>query len=173
VLGVDPGSQTTGWGLLGGTASRPQLLDGGVVRLGRSGSFAGRLARLHQDLTAVVERLRPGVAAVEAPFHGASARSALRLAHARGVVLAVLAAAGVEVAEYSPAAVKKAVTGSGRADKEQVASMVFRQVGEEFAAHPHDLSDALAVALCHLSHCGFDSAVQRAEAAQSTTAKSR
>jgi crossover junction endodeoxyribonuclease RuvC len=173
VLGVDPGSLTTGWGLLGGTASRPRLLDSGVVRLGRSGSFAGRLARLHQELTTVVERLRPGVAAVEAPFHGASARSALRLAHARGVVLAVLAAAGVEVVEYAPAAVKKAVTGNGRADKEQVATMVFRQVGEELAARPHDLSDALAVALCHLSHCGFSAAVQQAETAQSKTGKAR
>jgi crossover junction endodeoxyribonuclease RuvC len=120
------------------------------------------LARLHQDLTILVERLQPDVAAVEAPFHGASARAALLLAHARGVVLAVLAAAGVEVVEYAPAAVKKAVTGNGRADKEQVASMVCRQIGEDLDASPHDLSDALAVALCHLSHCGFSAAVKLA-----------
>lgn len=163
VLGVDPGSQLTGWGLITGTASSPRLVDGGVIRLGREQDFARRLARLHADFHALVARLSPTVAAVEAPFHGASARSALQLAHARGVILAVLATAEIEVVEYSPAAVKKAVTGNGRADKEQVAAMMRRSLTLEAGRLPHDLTDALAVALCHLGASGFREAVRRAE----------
>jgi crossover junction endodeoxyribonuclease RuvC len=138
------------------------VIECGVLRLGTAGSFAERLAELQRGLVALVERLEPTVAAVEAPFHGASARSALRLAHARGVVLAAVAAAGIEVVEYSPASVKKAVTGSGRADKEQVARMVSRLVGGHLAQQPHDLTDAVAVALCHLATAGFAEAVRRA-----------
>jgi crossover junction endodeoxyribonuclease RuvC len=163
VLGIDPGSRSTGWGLVGGTPSRPLLLDGGVIRLGSEASFARRLARLQSALSAVVEKARPTVAAVESPFHGSSARSALLLAHARGVILAVLAAAEIEVVEYAPAAVKKAVTGDGRADKEQVATMVCRTLGKEAENLPHDHSDALAVALCHLVESRFRAAVRRTE----------
>ena len=141
---------------------RPRLEQSGLIRLRRSDSFPKRLRSLQRAIEQLVDQIRPDLACVEAPFHGASARAALLLAHARGVVLAVLAAAGVEVVEYAPAAVKKAVTGNGRADKEQVAAMVFKQVGEDLRAHPHDLSDALAVALCHLSHSGFSAAVKLA-----------
>jgi crossover junction endodeoxyribonuclease RuvC len=163
VLGVDPGSLATGWGLLAGSATNPRLIEAGVLRLAGEASLAGRLALLQRGLTELVERLDPGVAAVEAPFHGASARSALVLAHARGVALAVLASAGVEVVEYSPAAVKKAVTGNGRAGKRQVASMVVRLIGSDLDTRAHDLSDALAVALCHQSVAGFSGAGRRAE----------
>lgn len=161
VLGVDPGSRVTGWGLLGGSAAQARLIEAGVLRLGAR-DFPGRLALLQDRLSELVSRLRPTVAAVEAPFHGASARSALQLAHARGVVLAVLAASGVEVVEYTPATVKKAVTGSGRADKRQVASMVGRLLGEPPPQGSHDLSDALALAICHLASAAHGAAVARA-----------
>jgi len=161
VLGVDPGSRVTGWGLLTGSATRARLLEAGVLRLGAR-DFPLRLALLQNRLSELVSRLRPAVAAVETPFHGASARSALQLAHARGVVLAVLAASGVEVVEYTPATIKKAVTGNGRADKEQVACMVRRQLGCATPRTTYDLSDALAVALCHLASASFRGAVARA-----------
>jgi crossover junction endodeoxyribonuclease RuvC len=150
ILGVDPGSIVTGWGLVGGAPARPRWLDAGVIRLGRgTGDLAGRLERLHAALAALVERLEPTSAAVEAPYHGANPRSSLLLAHARGVVLAVLAGAGIEVVEYTPATVKKAVTGNGRAPKEQVRAMVGRLLGSPPCGDSTDLSDALAIALCH------------------------
>ena len=161
IVGVDPGSIVTGWGLLGGTAAAPLLHESGVIRLPTAGSFAARLACLQREFLALVERLEPTVAAVEAPFHGKSSRSALQLAHARGVLLAVLAGAGVEVCEYTPAAVKKTITGSGRADKEQVRRMIATQLGAGLARRPEDQTDALAVALCHLAGQGFLAAVRR------------
>jgi crossover junction endodeoxyribonuclease RuvC len=162
VLGVDPGSLATGWGLLEGAPSDPVLVDYGCVRLDGRLPLASRLARLHRELAALVERLQPSVAAVESPFHGPSARSALQLAHARGVILAVLADAGIEIAEYTPTAVKKAVTGAGRADKEQVRQMVRRLLRRREGWESHDISDALAVALCHLTSSSYREAVGRA-----------
>jgi crossover junction endodeoxyribonuclease RuvC len=128
--------------------------------------FSRRLGMLQLRFAELVRRVEPSLAAVESPFHGANPRSALQLAHARGVVLATLAAAGVAVAEYTPATVKKSVTGNGRATKQQVRAMVFRLLA---ATPPHggsDLSDALAVALCHQSHRRVESAQARAAAAR-------
>jgi len=147
--------------MIAGRATRPALIDCGVIRLPSGRPLAVRLAQLHRELDAVVQRLEPTEAAVEAPFHGKSARAALQLAHARGVVLAVLASAGVEVVEYAPATVKQQVTGSGRADKEQVRRMMVRLLGQELQHRPQDLTDALAVGLCHLGQRGFHEAVAR------------
>jgi crossover junction endodeoxyribonuclease RuvC len=140
----------TGWGLIGGGPACPEWLDAGVILLGRGrGALPKRLVRLQRELEALVRRLRPTCAAVESPYHGVNAHSAFQLAQARGVVLAVLAGAGLEVAEYTPATVKKAVTGNGRAPKLQVRSMVGRLLGRPDLDVPDDLADALAVALCH------------------------
>jgi crossover junction endodeoxyribonuclease RuvC len=109
-----------------------------------------RLARLHAAILAVVGEHAPSEAAVEAPFHGISARSALQLAHARGVVLAALGVSGLRVFEYTPATVKKAVTGSGRAEKDQVEAMVSRLLGRGVSPGRSDIADAIAAALCHL-----------------------
>ena len=155
VLGVDPGSRVTGWGIVRGPAAGPTLVASGVIKLTPTSSFAERLHRLQQELAAVVERHRPISAGVEAPFHGASPRAALQLAHARGVTLAVLAGAAVEVFEYSPATVKKSVTGNGRAPKEQVARMVTSLLARDGGQlEGGDRADALAVALCHLACVG-------------------
>ena len=163
VLGIDPGSQATGWGVVCGPSSAPRLVAAGVIRLPSGLAFAPRLHLLQVKLAEVVERHAPGSAGVEAPFHGASARAALQLAHARGVTLAVLAGASVEVFEYSPATVKKSVTGNGRAGKQQVARMVRSLLGgppqalaELDGLQAGDRADALAVALCHLASCGRD-----------------
>jgi len=164
VLGVDPGSRSTGWGLLGGGPTTPRLIEHGVVRLDPRLGLARRLAHLHHELERIVRRLRPGCAAVEMPFKGVNARSALQLA--QGVILAVLACAEVEVVEYTPAAVKKAVTGNGRADKKQVAQMVGHLLAQALPRDtPDDLSDALAVALCHVGAQRFEAAVERAKRA--------
>jgi crossover junction endodeoxyribonuclease RuvC len=164
ILGVDPGSLAMGWGLLEGSPAEPVLLDCGLVRLDGRRPLAVRLARLHGEFSELVRRLEPAVAAVEAPFHGPSARSALQLAHARGVILAVLSGAGVEIAEYTPTGIKKAVTGNGGAGKEQVRDMVRRLLRQSGDWRSHDISDALAVALCHLTTAAFQDAVDRAGA---------
>jgi len=109
----------------------------------------------------------PTEAAVEAPFHGASARSALQLAHARGVVLAVLGISSLPVFEYSPATIKRAVTGNGRAEKEQVEAMVSRLVGAGCPPGKSDIADAIAAAMCHLFGTAHADALRRAEASQS------
>ncbi len=163
VLGVDPGSICTGWGLVGGTAFEPALIECGVIRLPKRATFPERLHRLLAEFTDLVGRLAPTVAAVEAPFHGINARAALQLAHARGVVLAVLGAAGVPVTEYAPATVKMAVTGAGRADKGQVGAMVGRLLGGSWTnSGSTDESDALAVALCHLASLRHRAAIAHA-----------
>jgi crossover junction endodeoxyribonuclease RuvC len=162
ILGVDPGSAITGWGMLEGPRGRPRLVDSGVIRLGRSGlEFPERLHRLATRFDELVRRLDPTAAAVEAPFHGVNPRSALQLAHARGVVLATLAGAGVPVAEYPPAAVKTAVAGNGRAPKDQVHAMVVRLLGIDDLPGPSDRADAIAVALCHAASMGFPDADTR------------
>jgi crossover junction endodeoxyribonuclease RuvC len=124
--------------------------------------FAERLHLLHEAVLEVIEKYAPTAAAVEAPFHGVSARSALQLAHARGVILAALGKASVPVFEYSPATVKKAVTGNGRAEKGQVQAMVGRLVPGQFASGRADVADALAAALCHLFAAGMSDALARA-----------
>ncbi len=162
VLGVDPGSLRTGWGLVGGNPLEPSLIDCGVIRLPSRASFPDRLQRLLAELNEIVGRVSPTAAAVEAPFHGINPRTALQLAHARGVVLAVLGAGGVPVTEYAPATVKMAVTGSGRADKGQVRAMVERLLGRTAGRTGlSDESDALAVALCHLVAMRHHAAARR------------
>ena len=156
ILGVDPGSLKCGWAIVGGSAARPELLEFGEVSLPATWSFERRLGRLHEAMVEIVASGTPTHAAVEAPFHGISARSALQLAHARGVVLAVLGAARVPVSEYAPATIKKAVTGSGRADKPQVTSMVRRLLRASHPSLREDVADATAAALCHLFRAGWD-----------------
>ena len=167
VLGVDPGSAITGWGILDGPRAQPRLVDSGVLRLGGSGvDFPERLHRLATGLDELVRRFAPAAAAVEAPFHGVNARSALQLAHARGVVLATLAGAGVPVTEYAPASVKMAVAGNGRAQKDQIRAMVERLLGLDELPGPSDRADAIAVALCHVASAGHPQANARSSRAR-------
>jgi crossover junction endodeoxyribonuclease RuvC len=117
------------------------------------------LARLHAAILSVVIQHAPSEAAVEAPFHGVSARSALQLAHARGVILSALGVSGLRVVEYAPATIKKAVTGNGRAEKEQVEAMVSRLLAGAGSPGKSDIADATAAALCHLFGVGHANAL--------------
>ncbi len=153
-LGIDPGSSVTGWGLIDGNASRPRLIECGQLRLPSGAAFHTRLLELRRGIDELLVRLQPAAAAVEWPFHGVNARSALQLAHARGVLLCSLAEHGIEPDEYAPATIKKAVTGSGRADKVQVRTMVLRLLAaSDDQVRGSDAADALAVALCHQQSC--------------------
>ena len=159
ILGVDPGSYRTGWGLIDGRSAKPNLLECGVIRVRERDTLPLRLHQLQTQFTHLVGRLSPAASAVESPFHGANARSALQLAHARGVLLAVLAGAGVPVTEYTPATVKKAVTGNGRAEKSQVGAMVLRILELEAGLWPKDATDALGIALCHAASLAYGTAL--------------
>ena len=147
ILGVDPGSHATGYGVIS-TGPVVRILDGGVIRAGKNAPLCDRLLAIHRGLTTVIDRHGPQALAVEDLFNAKNARSSLILGHARGVILLAGASAGLPVAEYAPREVKKALTGNGAATKEQVRFMVMRLLTLKDSP-PLDESDALAVALTH------------------------
>jgi crossover junction endodeoxyribonuclease RuvC len=149
VLGIDPGSSRTGVGLVSRDGTRYRLVHHEVIRA--DGDLADRLVTIRARLVELLAEHRPASAAMEEVFFGQSVSSLVKLAQARGVALVTLAEAGLDVAGYPPATVKRSVTGSGRADKPQVARMVTAILGLD-APPPPDAADALAVALCHAMH---------------------
>lgn len=147
IIGIDPGSRHTGYGIIEAQRGRAVLVTAGRISTER-GEMPQRLLQISQELGAVLAEFRPDEAAVEQVFVNKNVQSALTLGQARGVALCALAQAGLLIAEYTPASVKQAVTGSGRADKQQVQQMVkiLLKLQGTLAT---DASDALAVALTH------------------------
>jgi crossover junction endodeoxyribonuclease RuvC len=150
VFGIDPGSDRTGYGCVETDGSRHRIVTCGAIATAGLPSFADKLLTIHEQLTALLERCRPDCVAIEDLFHATNARSALKLGHARGVAMLAAAEAGLPVAEYTPAAIKRAVVGYGRAEKQQVQRMVMLMLGLTHPPSPHDAADALAVAICHV-----------------------
>jgi crossover junction endodeoxyribonuclease RuvC len=150
VLGIDPGSTVTGYGVVEGRGTDCRLIECGVIRSPRQGDLAVRLLHIYSDIRAVIERLEPDCMAVEGVFFSENPRTAVVLAHARGVALLAGAEQGLLVAEYPPAEIKKAVVGTGRATKTQVGYMVQKLLRLSEPPRPSDASDACAAALCHL-----------------------
>lgn len=148
ILGVDPGSRATGYGVVAREGNRLRCVAAGVIRLGSSLLFAQRLERIYAGLSAVIREHSPTIAAVEDVFQAGNVRSALRLGHARGVALLAAVHGGIPVYEYTPMEVKQAVVGYGRAEKVQVQHMV--QILLNLVRRPaQDAADALGVAICH------------------------
>jgi crossover junction endodeoxyribonuclease RuvC len=150
IFGIDPGSDRTGYGCVESSGSRHRLVICGSLSAPSRATFPDKLKHIHAGLAALLARHRPDCVAVEDIFHARNVRSALKLGHARGVVLLAASEAGLAVVEYSPAEIKRAVVGYGRAEKHQVQQMVKLLLGLEAAPAPHDVADALAVAVCHL-----------------------
>ena len=150
VFGIDPGSERTGYGCVETDGSRHQLVSCGAITASRIDTFPARLARIHQELAALLAAARPDCVAIENLFHAVNVRSALKLGHARGVAMLAAVEAGCPVIEYTPTEIKRAVVGYGRADKNQVQQMIKLLLGLDRAPSPHDAADALAVAICHL-----------------------
>jgi crossover junction endodeoxyribonuclease RuvC len=148
VLGVDPGSRATGYGLVEFSGNRLRHVAHGVIKVGGEESMPARLAEIFNELTRVMTDFSPVEAGVETIFSAKNVQSAFKLGQARGVILLAAELRGIPVAEYSPTQVKNAVVGYGRAEKEQVQEMVRRFLALPKAA-PSDASDALAVAICH------------------------
>lgn len=151
VLGVDPGSETTGYGVIDSDGRKYQLVEYAGIRAPARFSFAERLLIIVEKLEEVIERLRPKACAVEETFYAVNVKSALKLGHVRGAVLVAAARAGLEIAEYSPLEIKSALVGYGRAEKTQVQEMVRLLLKLKEPPEPLDASDALAVAICHVN----------------------
>jgi crossover junction endodeoxyribonuclease RuvC len=151
IIGVDPGSDTTGYGVIDSDGRHYDLIEYAGIRGPKHLSFAERLLAISRKLEEVIERLSPQACAVEDTFYAVNVKSALKLAQARGAVLVAAARAGVEVFEYSPLEIKSALVGYGRAEKQQVQEMVRVLLGMKNVPEPLDASDALAVAICHVN----------------------
>ena len=150
IFGIDPGSERTGYGCIESVGSRHRLIICGSLSAPARATFPEKLMVIHTGLKALLERHHPDCVAVEDIFYARNVRSALKLGHARGVALLAASEAGLPVVEYSPAEVKRAVVGYGRAEKPQVQEMVRLLLKLDNAPSPHDVADALAVALCHI-----------------------
>lgn len=152
VFGVDPGLGVTGYGAVACSPARTALVGYGHIRTDTAAPIEQRLWQLHADLAEALQRFGAREVAVETPFFGVNARSAIMLAQARAMALLVAAEAGLRVYEYAPADVKRSVAGYGRGDKEQVARGVVLMLGLAAPPTPADASDALAIALCHYAN---------------------
>jgi crossover junction endodeoxyribonuclease RuvC len=150
IFGIDPGSDRTGYGCIETTGGRHHLVICGSLSAPARSTFPEKLKHVHEGLAALLARHRPDCVAVENIFHARNVRSALKLGHARGVVLLAAAQAGLPVAEYAPTEIKLAVVGFGRAEKHQVQQMIKLLLGLDAVPSPHDAADALAVAICHV-----------------------
>lgn len=161
VLGIDCGTERTGYGVIDSDGHTHKLVRAGVIRTQAAWPMERRLLEIGTVLRQVIAEYQPAAAAVEDLFHATNVKSVLKLAHVRGVALLVLAEAGLEVVAYSPAEVKTAVVGYGRAEKSQVQLMVQSLLKLEAVIESEDASDAVAVALCYVSRSRFPQGASR------------
>ncbi len=149
ILGVDPGLANTGWGVIQQDGSTMCCLGYGCITTTASEELPQRLARIHAELVDVIERFGVEACGLESVFFGSNARSAFATGQARGVAILALAERGISLGEYSPAEIKGAIVGVGRADKRQVSYMVRALLALHAEPQPDHAADALAVAICH------------------------
>lgn len=151
VLGIDPGLNVTGYGVVEVTDRGPQLREGGVVRTRRQAALEEKLIEIHRGVIDVLGSFKPSSMAIEELYsHYERPRTAILMGHARGVICLAASQAGVPIKHYGATHVKKMLTGSGRAPKSQVQMAICREFGLSSAPEPPDVADALAVALCHV-----------------------
>jgi crossover junction endodeoxyribonuclease RuvC len=163
VIGIDPGTARTGYGLVEkSTSGALKLIRYGVINTPSGDPMTQRLTQLHLELQAIIAEYKPEMAAVEQLFFQKNVSTALSVGQARGVVLLTLASSGLPVEEYSPQDVKQAVTGYGAADKTQMQRMVKTLLNMEKLPKPDDAADALAVAICHIQSHAFRSRLEGA-----------
>ena len=154
VLGIDPGSETTGWAVLEGDGLRYGLVEYGTIKAPASLEFAQRLLLIGGGLEAVIAKFAPDACSVEEAFYANNPKVAIKLGQVRGVALFVAARAKLEVGEYSPRLVKQTVVGYGNAEKQQVQEMVKLLLKLPAIPQPHDAADACAIAITHFHHAG-------------------
>ncbi len=148
MLGIDPGTAVTGYGVVIFDGRTPTLVECGVIRTAPGEALPHRLFDIHEGVAALIARHRPDIVAVEDVFFAKNVRTTVVLGHARGVILLAAQRAGLTIREYPPAEIKKAITGRGGASKEQVQFMVARLLRLKEAPQPTDAADGVAAALC-------------------------
>ena len=154
VFGIDPGSVRTGYGCVETDRTRHRLIMCGAIVSPEGASFPDKLLAIHRELAVLLYECKPQCVAIENVFYATNVRSALKLGHVRGVAMLAAIEAGLPVVEYTPAEIKRAVVGYGRAEKHQVQQMVRMLLGLDTPPSPHDAADALAVAICHVHNVG-------------------
>jgi crossover junction endodeoxyribonuclease RuvC len=152
ILGIDPGLRITGYGVLAGDAGRPQVREAGIIRTADDGAtdLAGRVLAVYKGVCEVIAQYKPDVVVVEQLYaHYQHPRTAILMGHARGAILLAAAQEQIPIVSYSATRIKKTITGSGRAGKDQVQRTIQRELNLAKVPEPPDVADALAVALCH------------------------
>ncbi|MBA3255856.1 MAG: crossover junction endodeoxyribonuclease RuvC [Pyrinomonadaceae bacterium] len=172
VLGIDPGSDTTGWGVIEGDGRHYRLLEYGAIRSSQRKKFPTRLLQISNGLEEIIARHRPEACAIEDGFLAANVKVTMKLGQVRGVAMLVAERAKLETYQYSPRLVKQTVVGYGNAEKHQVQEMVRVLLSLKSAPEPQDAADALAVAICHFHHAGLTQRILAAEARMKLTALS-
>jgi crossover junction endodeoxyribonuclease RuvC len=162
VLGIDCGTERTGYGVIDSDGRTHRLVDAGVIRTSKQDALHQRLLAIASELRSRIERNRPEAIAIEEVFYAVNVKTALKLSHVRGVALLAVAEAGVELAEYSPLEVKTSVVGYGRAEKSQVQMMVASLLELKNVIASEDACDALAIAICHATHASSAARLVRA-----------
>lgn len=155
VLGIDPGSETLGWGVVEGSGSKYAAVDFGVVKASTKLSFSKRLLTMYEGVAEVIERFQPDILALEEAFYAKNASVAIKLGQVRGVILVLAEQRKLEIAEYAARLIKQTVVGYGNAEKQQVGMMVKVLLNLKTVPTPHDAADALATAICHFHHSGI------------------
>ena len=162
VLGIDPGSETLGWGIVDGNVSKYAGVDFGVVRSSPRDPFPKRLANIYHGVAELIDRFKPEVLSIEEAFYAVNVSVALKLGQVRGIVLLLAEQRGLGIAEYAPRLIKQVVVGYGNAEKHQVQEMVKLLLKMKSVPTPHDAADALAIAICHLHHAGMKDKIDKA-----------
>ncbi|HEV8592999.1 MAG TPA: crossover junction endodeoxyribonuclease RuvC, partial [Pyrinomonadaceae bacterium] len=156
VLGIDPGSETLGWGIVEGSGLKYTPVAFGTVKSSPREAFSKRLLKIFSGIDEVIEQYKPDVVSVEHAFYSVNASTAIKLGQVRGVILLLGEQRGLEIAEYEPRLIKKTVVGYGNAEKGQVQEMVRVLLRLKTIPTPHDAADALALAICHFHHAGMN-----------------
>src|SRR4051812_46170932 len=163
VLGIDPGSETLGWGVVDGSGSKYALVAYGTIRSNTGQQFSKRLLNIYNGVAEVMAEHSPDVLSVEDTFYAVNVGVALKLGQVRGTMLLLAEQRGIEIAEYAPRLVKQTVVGYGNAEKHQVQQMVKILLKMQTLPTPHDAADALAIAICHFHHAGMQDRIKRSQ----------
>jgi crossover junction endodeoxyribonuclease RuvC len=163
VLGIDPGSETLGWGVVKGENLKYKLVEYGTIKSSPREKFSKRLLKIFDGVADLIWKFQPDVVSIEEAFYAVNVNVALKLGQVRGAVMLAGEKAGLEIAEYAPRLVKQTVVGYGNAEKHQVQEMVRVLLRLQTAPEPHDAADALAIAICHFHNAGVQNKIRDAK----------
>ena len=163
VLGIDPGSETLGWGVVEGSGLKYSLVDFGTVKSNTKDPFSRRLLNIYNGVADLMALHSPDVLSVEDTFYAVNVGVALKLGQVRGLMLLLAEQRGMAIAEYAPRLIKQTIVGHGSAEKQQVQQMVKILLKMKSIPTPHDAADALAIAICHFHHAGMQDRIKKAD----------